>query len=90
MKITVAICTWNRAALLDQTLCEMHKLEIPAGVEWELLVVNNNCTDGTDAVVAEHAKGLPILRLFEARPGLSNAGNSKSPPRTVRAMRSLP
>ena len=50
MKITVAICTWNRSALLDRTLSEMHGLLVPDGIEWELLVVNNNCTDDTDAV----------------------------------------
>ncbi len=34
MKVTVAICTWNRADLLDQTLAEMRKLRIPVGVDW--------------------------------------------------------
>ena len=75
MPVTVAVCTWNRARLLDQTLGEMRKLLIPPGVEWELLVVNNNCTDDTDAVIARHGKYLPIRRLFEPKPGLSNARN---------------
>ena len=68
--ITVAICTWNRAQLLDQTLTEMRKLRIPPGIEWELLVVNNNCTDDTDGVLDRHEGRLPIRRLFEtqARP----------------------
>jgi glycosyltransferase involved in cell wall biosynthesis len=61
--------------LLDQTLTEMHKLQIPPGVEWELLIVNNNCTDDTDAVIQRHAKHLPIRRLFEPALGLSNARN---------------
>ncbi len=73
--ITVAICTWNRAKLLDQTLTQMHELQIPSDVEWELLVVNNNCTDDTDAVIARHQGALPIRRLFEPRQGLSNARN---------------
>jgi len=75
MKVTVAICTWNRADLLDQTLTRMRELRIPAGVEWELLVVNNNCTDRTDAVIARHASTLPIRRIFEPTPGHSNARN---------------
>src|SRR5262249_56770240 len=58
-RLTVAICTWNRAGLLDQTLGRLRELEIPPGTEWELLVVNNNCTDDTDAVVARHAGSLP-------------------------------
>ena len=75
MDVTVAICTWNRAELLDQTLRQMRHLRIPEGVEWELLVVNNNCTDHTDEVIARYADALPIRRLFEPRPGKSNAAN---------------
>jgi len=74
-RVTVAICTWNRAKLLDQTLARMHELRVPSDVEWELLVVNNNCTDDTDAVIARHQGALPIRRLFEPRQGLSNARN---------------
>jgi len=75
MKVTVAICTWNRAALLNQTLQSMRTLRIPEDVTWELLVVNNNCTDDTDEVIARHAGHLPIVRLFEPRPGKSYAAN---------------
>ncbi len=75
MKVTVAICTWNRARLLDQTLAEMRKLRIPPGVEWELLVVNNNCTDDTDDVISRHGGALPVRRLAESTPGLSHARN---------------
>jgi glucosyl-dolichyl phosphate glucuronosyltransferase len=75
MHITVVICTWNRAELLDQTLGAMHGLEVPAGVDWELLVVNNNCTDHTDAVIARHTDHLPLRRLFEPTPGKSHACN---------------
>jgi glycosyltransferase involved in cell wall biosynthesis len=73
--VTVAICTWNRARLLDQTLTRMRELVVPAGVAWELLVVNNNCTDDTDAVIARHTDALPIRRLLETKQGLSNARN---------------
>ena len=75
MLVTVAICTWNRAKLLDQTLAEMQKLVIPDGVEWELLVVNNNSTDETDEVISRYANTLPIVRLFEPKAGKSYAAN---------------
>lgn len=75
MKVTVAICTWNRADLLEKTLAEMHKLRIPVGVEWELLIVNNNCTDDTDGVIASHSAALPLRPLFEAKQGQSYARN---------------
>ena len=75
MYITVGICTWNRAHLLDQALTSMHKLRIPNGVEWELLIVNNNCTDDTDNVIAKHKAYLPVRRLFERQPAKSFALN---------------
>jgi glycosyltransferase involved in cell wall biosynthesis len=75
MNATIAICTWNRAKLLDRTLAQMQNLHIPAGVEWELLVVNNDCTDHTDEVIARHRKHLPLRALSELRPGKSFAGN---------------
>src|SRR5947209_1930972 len=75
MKISVAICTWNRAELLDRTLAEMRNLRIPEGVEWELLIVNNNCTDMTDTVIDRYRRQLPIRRLFEHAQGLSHGRN---------------
>jgi glycosyltransferase involved in cell wall biosynthesis len=75
MRLTVAICTWNRCELLRQALEQMTHLVIPTGVAWELLVVNNNCTDDTDEVIAAFASRLPIRRLFEPVPGKSNALN---------------
>jgi glycosyltransferase involved in cell wall biosynthesis len=75
MRVTVAICTWNRSDLLDQTLTGLRHLRIPAGVEWELLVVNNHCTDATDEVISRHAPHLPLRRVYEPQQGLSHARN---------------
>jgi glycosyltransferase involved in cell wall biosynthesis len=75
MLITVAICTWNRAALLEQTLQQLTALEPPSGAHWELLVVNNASTDHTDDVLAGYANKLPLRRIHEQTPGLSNARN---------------
>jgi glucosyl-dolichyl phosphate glucuronosyltransferase len=75
MKITVAICTWNRSQLLDKTLAEMQKLVIPHDVDWQLVIVNNNCTDDTDHVLARHSQSLPLQRLLETKQGLSHARN---------------
>lgn len=76
MLVTVAICTWNRSAMLCQALEHMTRLAIPAGVDWELLVVNNNSTDATDDVIASFTARLPIRRIFEAQPGVSSARNA--------------
>jgi glycosyltransferase involved in cell wall biosynthesis len=72
---TVAICTWNRAALLDQTLARFRALAPPPGVTWELLVVNNNGTDDTDAVVQKYESTLPVRLLHEGTPGKVHALN---------------
>lgn len=75
MRVTVAIATWNRAAVLDQALARFRSLRVPAGVTWELLVVNNNCTDGTDAVVRKHGAELPVVPCHEPQPGKVHALN---------------
>lgn len=76
MRITVAICTWNRARLLKNALAQMTRLVIPPQLEWELLVVNNNSTDDTDEVIASFSRLIPITRIFEPSPGLSVARNA--------------
>jgi len=73
--ISVVICTWNRCDLLRQTLEQMTLLDVPAGARWELIVVNNNCSDETDAVLATFMDRLPLVRLFDAIPGKSHAAN---------------
>jgi glycosyltransferase involved in cell wall biosynthesis len=74
--VTVAVCTYNRAALLDRTLAGLRRVRLPAGVGWEVLVVNNASTDDTDAVLARHAGELPLRRLHEPTPGVVHARNT--------------
>lgn len=75
MDISVIICTWNRADLLSQTLAQMEQLRTLPKTSWELLVVNNNCTDDTEAVLDRFTDRLPLRRLFESKQGHSNARN---------------
>jgi glucosyl-dolichyl phosphate glucuronosyltransferase len=53
----------------------MTRLVVPPDISWEILVVNNRCTDATDAVIGSFGDRLPIRREFEERPGLANARN---------------
>jgi glycosyltransferase involved in cell wall biosynthesis len=76
MDATIAICTWNRSDLLDKTLVKMRELEVPAGTNYEIVVVNNRCTDNTDEVLARHADFLPVRRIFEEKQGQSHARNA--------------
>ena len=75
MKITIAVCTWNRCQSLQNTLSSVQNLRVPPDLDWELLVVNNNCTDDTDAVLAGFMGALPLRALKETRQGLSWARN---------------
>ena len=76
--VSVAICTWNRCSLLRRVLDQLTKLIVPSRVQWELLIVNNNCTDATDEVIDSYLDRLPIRRLVEPLQGLSNARNCAS------------
>jgi glycosyltransferase involved in cell wall biosynthesis len=52
----------------------MTQLHPPSG-GWELLVVNNNSTDQTAAVIASFEERLPIRGVLEVQAGLSHARN---------------
>jgi glycosyltransferase involved in cell wall biosynthesis len=75
MFLSVAICTWNRSALLRQTLEHIRLLRIPPAISFELLVVNNNCTDDTSAIIASFSDCLPVRELHEGQIGQSHARN---------------
>ena len=75
MRISVAICTWNRSRLLARALRSLMSQRMTREDSWEVLVVNNSCTDDTDSVVGTFAGCLPVRTLSEPRPGLSNARN---------------
>ena len=75
MRIDVAICTWNRSRLLAPTLERLRELEVPQHVDWQVIVVDNNCTDDTAATLQRFAGRLPLRTTFEPRPGHSNARN---------------
>ena len=75
MFVTVAICTFNRAESLRRTLDSLAAMRVARDLAWELVVVNNNSTDHTDAVIAEYRDRLPLRREFEPLQGHSNARN---------------
>jgi len=74
--MTVVICTWNRCEFLRRALEQMTRLELTPGVSWELLIVDNGCTDATPDVVDSFSDRLPIRRIVEGEPGISNARNA--------------
>jgi glycosyltransferase involved in cell wall biosynthesis len=75
MNVTVAICTYNRAALLRQALAGMVQQDYPRGT-YEILVVDNNSSDDTHAVVASFAGSpTPPRTVVETRQGANFARN---------------
>jgi glycosyltransferase involved in cell wall biosynthesis len=75
MDMTVAICTRNRAGLLDRALASIAAMEVPGDIAWELIVVDNNSSDATAKIIEKYRGPLPIRGEFEGLAGLSNARN---------------
>ena len=73
--VTVAICTWNRAALLEKTLDALARVRVPDELEWDVLVVDNNSTDTTSSVLDRFKDRLPLRTAFEPRQGKAFALN---------------
>lgn len=75
ISIDLIVCTYNNAALLDRTLDAVALQRVPRGVEWQVVVVNNNCTDETPRVLEKHVRSgrLPLRVLFEHKQGLTPA-----------------
>jgi hypothetical protein len=75
MLFTLSICTRNRASSLARTLASIEQAT-PVSCQWELLIVDNASNDATTDVIGSFENRLPIRRLYEAEPGLSNARNA--------------
>lgn len=75
---TLLIATYNRAALLDETLASIRALRVKPGRRWDVVIVDNNSTDDTRAIVERQARDFPVpLRyVFESRQGRSSALNT--------------
>ncbi len=76
-KISVIICTYNRAKFIDSSLSHLTKQTLDND-QYEIIVVNNNCTDNTRELVEQFIEDHPnynISQIFESNQGLSFARN---------------
>ena len=74
-EISVILCTWNRASLLDDALDAL--LSQGDAPPHEIIVVDNASTDATRELVEKRARTNPHLRYeYEGRQGLSHARNA--------------
>lgn len=74
-RLSVAVCTWNRAALLADCLESLVGQEVSGG--FEVLVVDDGSTDDTAATVARIADSapVPVRHLRQEHKGLNAARN---------------
>jgi glycosyltransferase involved in cell wall biosynthesis len=77
-RITVILCTYNRAGSLTKTLESIVAQILPPSVSWEILVVDNNSSDETRQVVEEFQGRYPerVRYLLESHQGVSCARNA--------------
>ena len=78
MKIGIVLCTYNRCGVLPNALESIAASELPAGIEWEILIIDNNSSDRTHEVSEEFCRRMPsrFRYIFEGRPGKSFALNT--------------
>jgi glycosyltransferase involved in cell wall biosynthesis len=61
--------------VIKQTLESFTRLQVPAGLEWEVVVVDNNSQDGTSAVLESFTSRLPLRHFLETHQGIAHARN---------------
>jgi glucosyl-dolichyl phosphate glucuronosyltransferase len=77
MDASIIVCTYNRAALLEQCLKYLALQVTPPELTWEVVVVDNNCTDGTEEILRRARDSFPVgfRSVREEKQGLSHARN---------------
>jgi len=78
MKTSVILCTYNRSQSLGRALESLAYSVFPETTDWEILVVDNNSSDQTRAVVQNFCERYPgrYRYLFESQQGKSHALNA--------------
>ena len=78
MKPSIIIASYNRAASLLQFVRELSHQVVPDNVDWEVVIVDNNSTDGTKSAIAPLVEedSRRFKYLLESRQGKSMALNT--------------
>src|SRR6185437_2328790 len=72
--LTLAVCTWRRAARLSRLLASIAAAAPPPS-PWEVLVIDGDRTEATRALAESFADRLPLRYVFEPGQGSSAARN---------------
>ena len=77
-RVAILIATYNRATLLGETLDVLARSRTSPRLRWDVIVIDNNSTDDTRAVVEARQPGYPapLTYLREGRQGRSAALNA--------------
>jgi glycosyltransferase involved in cell wall biosynthesis len=71
--VSVNLCCYNSEKYLEETLQSVFAQTFK---DWELVIVNDGSTDGTEAMIQKHiAEGWPIVYHAQENAGLSRARN---------------
>jgi glycosyltransferase involved in cell wall biosynthesis len=73
MRLSLVICTRNRAAQLEKSLQAVQSLQ--CATPWELIVVDNGSSDDTRDIIERYRSSLPLRLVSETRRGLGRARN---------------
>lgn len=87
-QFTIAICSYNNARMLHDTLQSIDNMHGVGKERVEVLVVDNNSTDETRSVCANYfpKSRIPFRYVFESKQGLSHARNraiAEAPPGVI-------
>jgi GT2 family glycosyltransferase len=77
-RLSIVVCTYNRAASLALTLAALNAQEAPGDLAWDVIVVDNNSTDQTRTVIDEFRETakITVRSIFVGEQGLSHARNA--------------
>lgn len=77
MDVTIVIPTYNGAERVPTVLEQLRKQIVPANIQWEILVVDNNSQDDLAAVISQQQQtwpeAVPLRSVFEGRQGIAFA-----------------
>ncbi len=73
--VSTIICCYNSANKIKDVLHHLEKQKNTAGIQWEVIVVDNASTDNTTEVASRSwsRKDVNFQVVYEEKPGLSNA-----------------
>jgi glycosyltransferase involved in cell wall biosynthesis len=74
MRLSVAICTYNRADILAKAIDSLVN-QTADKQTYEVVIVDNASQDNTEAVARSYSSRLNLHYVYEARQGLSHARN---------------